>query len=106
MSTPAGVGRIAVNSLEALPSLPIGRRQRQVLDAITELCREGRRPSDQDTAAYLGWSINCITGRRNELVQTGRVVKGGDKRAETDRRVSWWKPAPEQLEFTLAAAAP
>ena len=54
MSTPAGVGRIAVNSLEALPSLPIGRRQRQVLDAITELCREGRRPSDQDTAAYLG----------------------------------------------------
>lgn len=105
MSNPAGVGRIAVNSLEALPSLPIGRHQRQVLDAITELCREGRRPSDQDTAAYLGWSINCI-GQRNELVQAGRVVKGGDKRAETDRRVSWWKPAPEQLEFTLAAAAP
>ncbi len=86
-------GPAAANSIAAFRSVPIGRRQRQVLDAITELWRQGWRPSDQDIAAYLGWPINCITPRRGELVDAGCVIKGGDKRAETGRRVSWWKPA-------------
>ena len=102
-ATTSRARRVAANSRAALASLPIARCQRQVVDAITELCREGWRPSDQDTAAYLGWPINCITGRRNELVQAGVVVKGGDKRAETGRRVAWWRPSPRQLDLFAGA---
>ncbi len=92
---------IAANSREAFASDDLGRCQRQVLDAITELWRQGWRPSDQDIAAYLGWPINCITPRRDELVDAGRVIKGGDKRGETGRRVSWWRPAQAAAQAEL-----
>ena len=92
------------NSLEAFASVPIARRQRQTLEAIAELYREGRQPSDQDTAAHLRWPINCVTGRRCELVQAGKVVKGGNKIAETGRRVSWWRPSSHQLDLFVGSS--
>ncbi len=85
---------IAANSREAFASVDLGRRQREVLAAISELYREGCQPSDQDLVAHLRWPINRVTLRRGEIAEAGLVVKGGDKRGETGRTVSWWRPAP------------
>ncbi len=81
------------HSLAAYESVNLGRRQAEVFDAISELCRKGWRPCDSDLAAFLGWSISRVTPRRGELVADGLVVPAGNKRAETGRRVACWRPA-------------
>ena len=94
---------VAVNSIRALGSVPIARRQRQVLAAISELFCDGRRPSDQDMSALLQWPINTITPRRGELARAGLIKKGGNKRGTTERRVAWWRPVPQQLDLFAGA---
>ena len=87
------------NSLAALASLHIGRRQEQVLAAIVDLHRDGLRPCDQDLAVYLRLPINSVGSRRNELVAAKLVERGGDKRGPFGRIVGWWRPAPVQLSL-------
>ncbi len=99
-------GSAASNSIAAFRSVPVGRRQRQMLDAISELYRAGVQPSDQDLAAHLRWPINCVTPRRGELVEAGHVVKAGDKEGPTGRGVSWWRPAPAAPQGDLFARVP
>ena len=103
MGRAAGPAR---NSLAAYRSVDLGRRQRQVLDAIAEMFSQGWRPCDQDIAAYLRWPINTVTPRRGELVEAGHVIKGGDKEGPTGRRVSWWKLALAAVQGDLFGRRP
>ncbi len=46
--------------------------------------------SDKQLAKWLGWPINCVTPRRNELVKLGRV-RECDVVIQDKRRVYLWE---------------
>ncbi len=51
--------------------------------------------NDRMIAEYLGWPINRVTGRRNELVKNGLVVMDRkDKDPVTGNTVTYWKEKP------------
>ena len=54
---------------------------------------EDRGPiSDRAIAAVLGWTINRVTGRRNELVESGQVERARKERdPHTGITVSLWQ---------------
>lgn len=87
------------NSLAALDGVDLSARQAEVLEAIALLHARGRQPSDQDVAAWLGWTINRVTPRRGELQDHGLVLMAGHKTAATGRKVAYWAPTPTQLSF-------
>lgn len=47
--------------------------------------------TDQQIAEHLEWPINCVTGRRGELVEMGVVLDAGYATAKTGRKVHVWK---------------
>lgn len=64
------------SSIEAFESIvdEKQKRQRQVLKVI----RDSKAPvCDRDIAEVLGWTINRVTGRRNELENKGVIVSVG-----------------------------
>lgn len=72
----------------------IGDKQQTVLDVIRKY---PQGISDRDIALLLGWPINRVTGRRNELHRMNKVVTPGNKYDEqTNRMVSIWKAVPER----------
>ena len=91
--------RVHPNSLTAYQSVDLGRRQLEVLDAIADLCRMGRKPSDSDLAQFLSWPISWVTPRRGELQAAGRIDRAGSKLGEYGRKVAVWKPVQVQLDF-------
>ncbi len=89
--------RIADTSLAAYECVDLGRRQLEVLDAIADLCRMGRKPSDSDLAQFLSWPISWVTPRRGELQAAGRIEHAGSKLGEYGRKVAVWKPVQVAL---------
>ncbi len=95
-----GTGRrVHPNSLAAYESVDLGRRQLEVLDAIADLHRGGRKPSDSNLAQFLSWPISWMTPRRGELVAAGRVECAGNKVGEHGRTVSCWRLVPHQIDL-------
>ena len=45
-------------------------------EAVYKVIVELGAPTNKQIAAYLGWPINCVTGRTYELRREGRVVEG------------------------------
>lgn len=72
-------------SIAALETVPIGARQQQVLDALREL----GAATDKEIANHTGLPINCITGRRGELVAMGKVVERGEVIQNGRRAITW-----------------
>ncbi len=76
----------------------LGTRQQLVLKIISTrvgIC-------DQEIAIELGWPINCVTGRRRELVDMGHIEEAyKGKYAPTNRTVMFWKIKERKLENTL-----
>jgi hypothetical protein len=73
---------------------------RAVLEAPeTSLC-------DAQIAARLGWPINCVTGRRNELEQMGYLESAGHFPAPiTGQEVHYWQICEGALEPGFVPAA-
>lgn len=66
----------------------LGKRQQ---DVYTFICSHPGC-SDREIVRGLGLPINCITGRRNELIKMGFVKQQGVKYdAETNRYVCGWE---------------
>jgi predicted HTH transcriptional regulator len=66
----------------------IGNKQKKVYKTIKSLGKATNRMIAND----LGWDINRITGRVNELVNFGLVVSTGTyKDRETNRTVTLWE---------------
>lgn len=51
----------------------VSQKQQSVLSAIEVL----KVAFDKDIAKYLGWEINRVTGRRNELVDLDKIEEVG-----------------------------
>ena len=66
----------------------LGDKQQKVLLAIQDL----GRCTDRQIATRLGWEINRVTGRRNEL-DKGGYIRAFEKThdAETNRNVWLWE---------------
>lgn len=92
---------IAPHSLAAYDTVDLTARQADVLAALVALHEEGKRPSDQDVAEHLGWTINRVTPRRGELVDLDRVVRAGEKFNAAGNTVAVWLPVPKQLDLVL-----
>lgn len=76
---------------DVLPT--IGERQLQVLKAIENL----GNATNSEISEYLGWSINRITPRTNELVKMGKVVDAGKRACYITGRLAYiWVVKPEQ----------
>jgi predicted transcriptional regulator len=81
---------VRATSRQALKSIEheLSDKQQEVLATL----QMARRPiNDREIAKYLGWTINSVTARRNELVELGKVIEY--KRAtdpQTKRRVIYW----------------
>ena len=83
---------IQQTSLEAYQSVPLQRREKQVLDVIKQI----QPCSNRDIAKFLGWEINSITGRTNGLCSKGVVIEF-DKQVQNGRKVIRWVCADKQL---------
>ncbi|MDE2097936.1 MAG: hypothetical protein KGL39_11855 [Patescibacteria group bacterium] len=65
----------------------LGARQRSVVEAL----REHGPLSDRQLADLLGWPINRVVPRRNELSASGQLVEAGTVYdAQTGRNVTRW----------------
>lgn len=89
---------VAETSRWAYETVALTERQGQVMRAIDTL----GECSDTEIAEELGWPINCVTGRRGELVDAGLVVRARLKEGPSGRLVSVWRPKKSQLELELA----
>ena len=67
----------------------LNKRQEQVLQALKEL---GNAATNRQLAKHLGWEVNRITGRINELCYMKKVVGHRTiKDLETNRTVTLWQ---------------
>lgn len=64
----------------------LGDKQRKVFDALGDL----GVASNQDIADYLGWPINCVTGRMKELRDYKFVGSDGTKTSRIGTTVRVW----------------
>ena len=65
----------------------LGDKQTNVLNAVMTL----GKCLNQQVAKYLGWEINRVTGRMNELVKMNKVIEAGKSVNEFNRLVIVWK---------------
>ena len=71
---------------EILPTL--GERQKEVLAVLIR----HHDLSNHELAKELGWEINCVTGRMNELRRKGIVVYSQTRKCrDTGRTINAWK---------------
>lgn len=67
----------------------INERQRQVYNALEEICPASNRQVSEQSHL----PINTVTPRMGELVEAGRVVEAyRDRDDKTGRTVIFWKP--------------
>lgn len=64
----------------------LSRRQQEVLETLEHL----GEASNKKIADYLGWEINRVTGRVNELAKKGRVKVIRVERGEYKHSVKVW----------------
>lgn len=88
---------VAETSRWAYETVELTERQTQVMRAIDTL----GECSDVEIAEHLGWPINCVTGRRGELVERNLVVRARLKEGPSGRMVGVWRPKKQQLEMAL-----
>ena len=74
-------------SIEAYHSIKHPQTKRQ---QVFNVIKEYGPMTDQEVADRLGWTINRVTGRRNELVDEGYVRMIGTKQNKFNRRVYVW----------------
>jgi hypothetical protein len=72
----------------------IGKKQIEVLNAIKKL----QPCSDQMIAEYLQYTINRITGRRNELMVMGKIEECGKMKNKFGRNVTVWQVLTEFIQ--------
>jgi hypothetical protein len=65
-------------SLEAYNSIRRNLRPKEKMVLAALIALKGRATNKQ-IAEYLGWPINCVTGRMHALVNETKKVKLGDK---------------------------
>ena len=63
--------RVHQNSITAFHNLRISEKQARVMSAFSILGES----TDEEIREYLGWPINCVTGRISELKQKGIIVE-------------------------------
>ena len=80
---------IQQTSLLAYSEVLIGlnEKQQRVLEAIISLgdCY------DQKIADHLKWTINCVTPRRLELLESGKIENIGLLKNKSNRSVMGWR---------------
>ena len=77
----------------------INCKQRRVLEAIQYL-NQFSAVNDRMIAEFVGWPINTITPRRNELAAKGYIVEYcKSKDPETGRKTSFWKVVDKQTSL-------
>lgn len=64
----------------------LGAKQRQVYDVI----RRNEPVTNEQIAYLLGWEINRVTGRVNELVKMGFVAQMGHAKTKSGRNAKAW----------------
>lgn len=78
---------VSYTSRSAYKSLKdLGDKQRVVYEAIKTL----RRATNEQIAEHLGWEINRITGRVNELSHYGMVAVDGLGKTKSGRTAKVW----------------
>jgi len=85
--TVAETSRLAYDSIKKL-----GDKQEAVRDAIAEL----GVANNKQIAQHLGWEINRITGRVNELVRMGYVTLERIDVSSEGRKVKFWSVSEPQ----------
>lgn len=79
---------VATTSKQAYSSLKkMGEKQRAVHEALGEM----GVACNQDIADHLGWTINRVTGRMNELRTMGYVELHGIKVNQFGNNVKTWR---------------
>ena len=83
--------KMRATSLKAFSDIleDLGFKEMKVLQAIQSI----QPCSDKMIAEYLGWKINCVTGRRNSLAHYGLIIinkKDFDK-VPPFKKVIYWK---------------
>jgi len=84
-------------SLEAYDSIKadLSRKRAEVLKVI-----EDNEPvCNFQVAQILGWPINCVTGRRNELEKLGLIEKSHKGTSPTGRSAYYWKTCKPNTLF-------
>ena len=78
----------------------LGKRQRQIMEALKDL---GNSATNRQLAKHLGWEINRVTGRINELCEMKKVLGNKTiKDPETNRMVTLWQKSAinnEQIQL-------
>lgn len=81
---------MAQTSLFAYKSIKrkLGAKQQTVYLALKEL----GKATNENLADYLGWPINQVTGRVNELFRYGMVINQGTALSKSGRPSKVWAP--------------
>jgi len=70
----------------------LGTKRAQVLKVLRSATQAGFDMTDKELSRALHWEINCITGRRDELVKLGLVVLNQKRSCGvTGNRAKSWK---------------
>jgi predicted ArsR family transcriptional regulator len=69
--------------------------QSQVLEALEEIAPA----TNLMIAKHLGWAINSVTPRMQELRKKQKVVTDHVGKDITGRSAHFWKPTPEAMEW-------
>lgn len=72
----------------------LSEKQQAVLDCIKS---HPHGLSDRDISIILGWAVNRVTGRRNELAEMHKIFSPSNRwDDETRRNVAIWKTREEK----------
>jgi hypothetical protein len=87
-------GQVADTSLQIYRQIQptLGTKRAQVLKVLRSATQAGFDMTDKELSRALHWEINCITGRRDELVKLGLVVLNQKRSCGvTGNRAKSWK---------------
>ena len=90
-------GQVADTSLQIYRQIQptLGTKRAQVLKVLRSATQAGFDMTDKELSRALHWEINCITGRRDELVKLGLVVLNQKRGCGvTGNRAKAWKVKP------------
>lgn len=86
--------QVADTSLEIYRRIKprLDTKRRQVYAVLKSATVNGFDMTDKELSRALHWEINCVTGRRDELVKAGLVVLSQKRRCGvTGNRAKAWK---------------
>jgi len=88
------MSQVADTSVEIFRSIQpvLARKRAEVYEVLRSATRNGFDMTDKELSRALHWEINCITGRRDELVKLGLVVLNQKRSCGvTGNRAKSWK---------------